>query len=537
MATRRWRPLALASIVLVTLAGAVVLRSSSDDGGEPAASPQPVASAPTASTVAPSPTPGPPLTAIEPVLIKQTFAAGVPVTAEHGVAFLDAASGALEAWSHLSAIPGGLGTVHTTPDGALLVSHSGIEGEPPAITERATGRTWRFAINVHPRLELAAGTRIAVGIRNGDLEQPAILDVATGAITPFGTALDYRRGSSGVPSPDGRRFALQLGSEVLLVDAVTAQTTRLAEGVAEDGYTHVRALPGALGFVVVPTEDAGPRRWFSWEGVEVARELPAGAVSPGGKYIAAGWSPGRIKGATMGATPAVGAVTIYDRAGGHPVSQFLGAEPLVFEDLAWSPTGDSLVVQVPEGYRLVTPTGAVMTTIPDSGHYLDPRPSPTIAGLLGTNAGTIINTVRGITIAPAYADKIWRARWSTKPGELVVELSSPGKGRDWPVDVMPFQARTAAIDPAPAVAVDPSEGCAPLRERPHGDAPQIDCLPRGRQGKVTEVDDPETASKPSAEPPRRYAGIEDASRTVWLHLEMADGATGWAQADQLTWAN
>jgi hypothetical protein len=473
------------------------------------------------------------------VLAKQLFPAGAAVTVSLGIGFLNAADGSLETWSPIpGALPGGAGTTVATPDGALLVYYPSGEGEPARVIERASGRTWRLGANIHPRPELAAGTRMAVSVRTGEDEQPAIVDFATGAVVEFGTKQHYLAGFQGVTSPDGRRFALQLGTDVILVDIASAELTELAEGIASDGYTHVTALPGALGFTIVPTDTGAPRRWFSWEGYEVDSTLSPGALAPSGRYIASGWSPGGIRATGMGATPAVGAVTIADRSSGRPLVQILGAELSPLEDLAWAVTGEALVVEVAEGYRFMSASGQVITTIADEFHRLNPRPSPTIAGLLGTNAGTIINVARGSTIAPNYADMIWRAAWSTRPGELIVELSTPGKGRDWLVDVLPFDVRTSGIDAPPQIEVgNDTDNCAKLFARPELSASELECMPDGLHGQVTQVDDPATPSKPSSEPPRRVAGIEDASGAVWLHVDMADGASGWARTTDLTWAD
>ena len=106
MAFRLRRPLALASVVTATLAGAVVLRSVFGGNGD-APPPAATATATTGTAAASSPTApaaaGATLTATTSPLEKRAFAAGEQVTVRHGLGFLSAADGSLETWS----FPGG----------------------------------------------------------------------------------------------------------------------------------------------------------------------------------------------------------------------------------------------------------------------------------------------------------------------------------------------------------------------------------------------------------------------------------------------
>jgi|GEM_PF-5273191 len=533
MAKRRWRPLAVASVVMVTLAGAVAFRAAVDDG-DPGAPPEGTATVGISATagVSASAEAPPLLAASEPVLEKRVFAAGEQVTVRHGAGFLNAADGSLETWSRAS---GPAYQVRATPDGALLVV-SGTEADgAPWVVARATGQTWKLARGAWPLPEIAHGMVIAVETVAGEQRQLALLDLATGRVTPVGDPLTSS--FHGVVSPDGRRAAIQMGGAVNLVELGTGRLTPLANGIPADGQQRVAPLPGALGFTVLPGEAGGTRRWFSWEGAEIERALPPGAVSPGGRYVAREWSPGRIKAGGMGGYPVVSAVEIVERATGTPLVRFLGASTLPYPELGWSASGDSLVVEVPEGYRVMSAGGSTLAAIADEIHVLAPRPSPTTPGLLGTNRGTIINVPRGVTIAPAYAELPWRAHWSTRPGELIVELSSPGKGRDWPVNVLPFDVRTRNLAAPPQiVAGSETDSCVPLRPRPEAGASEVACVPDGSRGSITAAEDPSPGPKPSAEPVGRYAGVRGPDNVVWLHVQMESGTEGWARADQLGWA-
>jgi hypothetical protein len=103
---------------------------------------------------------------------------------------------------------------------------------------------------------------------------------------------------------------------------------------------------------------------------------------------------------------------------------------------------------------------------------------------------------------------------------------------------MPFDVRSRDLEGPPEVAVDTdTEECAPLRARPETNAAEVECMPDGLRGRITEADDPSPDPKPSSEPVRRYVGIRERDNTAWLHLEMEDGKSGWARANDLTWAN
>jgi len=518
-------------VVTATLACAVVLRALFSDGEEP--SPPQLLISPTA-TQSPSAAPHPPLVASGAVLEKRVFAAGDPVTVTSGIGFLSAETGAIETWSPADASPSSFDAVLHTPDGALLVYYPPGDAPPPLIVERATGKTWQLAPGIHPLVGTGQALRIVVAVREGDRERAAVLNLADGSLQPFGDSRHYLDGAHGIASPDGRHVALHLGNAVSLLDLPSARLNTLATDIDPDEQS-IQALPGALGFVVAPHDPGLPRRWYSWDGVEVDRSLPPGALSPNGTYLASQWSPGPIKASGAGGSPSLAAVTISERRSARPLAQYLGAEAASSGSFAWMANAESLVVQVPAGYLLVGRAGSTIASIPDEIHVLNPRPSPTISGLLGTSRGTIINAIRGTTVSPDYVKPPWRAEWTTRPGELAVRLNTPGKGRAWPVDVMPFEVRTSGISFEPAVAVQPPAACAEVRQKPSDAAPLVECAPAGVRGAVTVAPDPDPGANAGAGQPRLYAGIE-ISGAVWLHVSLVDGATGWVRGDALAWA-
>lgn len=533
MAIRLRRPLALASVVTATLAGVVVLRSVFSGGSDQPLSP--VSTATTSSTAAATatPTPAPSLSAAASPLERRVFAAGEAVTVSDGIGFVSAADGSLETWSW----PGGANayySMQTTPDGALLVFNELKEGSPTIVVDRASGKAW----------ELSAGLGVMIGMGHGTLfvtvnhraGQPAgyfIANAADGSLKAL--AISGEPGGSGITSPDGRKGALQAGDSVYVIDLASGAVAKLASGLDRDAAL-VQALPGALGFALSQAGSA-TRRWFTWDGTETAGGVPQGAVSPNGRYVATNWNIGRIKAFGMGGYPVVGGVTVVDRQPNLPLSQYLGAGTVGsrFGDAAWTSASDGLVIEVKAGYKLVSPSGQVLATIDDPIHVLNPRPSPTIAGLLGTSRGTIINAARNQTIAPKYAVAPWFADWTTKPGELAVQLATPGKGRGWQDQVLPFEARAGGSNAIPKAMVKAGGDCLNLRERPEAAAPVVRCMADGSSASFSLADDPKPDPKAEGQPRDQVAGYAE-DPTVWLHLTTSDGASGWADAKFLAWA-
>jgi len=531
MAFRLRRPLALASVVTATLAGAVVLRSVFGGNGD-APPPAATATATTGTAAASSPTApaaaGATLTATTSPLEQRAFAAGEQVTVRHGLGFLSAADGSLETWS----FPGGDSTFYSliaSPDGSLLVFNANQQGSPYIIVERATGRAMQFTGGMQPLRGAAHGPLILVAAASGGRAGIQVANLTTGSLRD--TGVTGEPASEGLTSPDGRRAALLAGDSLYLFELTTGAVTKLATGI-NTNRASIEALPGALGFALDRSSEP-TRQWFTWEGVEKPGGIGRGAVSPNGKYIAVAWSPGRIESFGEGGYAAVSAVTVVDRQPNAPAAQFLGAglvgRALSASGQAWSGASEALVIEVESGYRLVTPAGQVAAAFDDPAHVLEPKPSPAIAGLLGTSRGTIINTARSQTIAPKYAELPWHAEWTTRPGELAVQLATPGKGRSWPEQVLPFEARPgSAASATPKLAARAGGACTPLRERPELSAPVAVCLAAGTIASFAPVDPgPDQGPLP-------IAGRRDTTG-AWLRLK-ADGAEGWALASGFNWA-
>ena len=530
MATRRWLPLVLASVVTAALAGTVALRALFDGSGEGNPHAQGLTPAPTATTsIAGTSTAEPPLTQVDPVLEKRMFAAGERVTVRSGIGFLSADTGGLETWSRSPDDPADYG-IHATPDGMLLLVYGRNAEDPWHLVERGTGRTWRVAKSYSPVLEASHGALIAA-VRNPD-RALVMLDVSKGSVSePL--LLDVYQP---IASPDGTRLAVRTASGVQLVPVASGSSKALASGLTDQAMLSV--LPGGLGFTL-SAGPAGAVRWFSWDGVELARQLPAGALSPNGRYIATSEQAGQFEPAGMGGTPTIGSIVVSEREGGRPVVQFLGADPLSDSWHSWSAASDAIVVQVAEGYLFVplnAPEGPpnAQWLIRDDIHVLEPRPSPTIAGLLGTNRGTIINTAGRQTIAPLYAEEPWRARWTTRPGELAVELASPGKGRSWPLSLLPFEVRRGA--PAELTRLVVSGGpCAGLLDGTEAGSRELDCLAPGTVVGIEPYNRPSDKPEPGT-PARIYIGRRDLSGGIWVHVRTEDGETGWLRGPHLDWA-
>jgi hypothetical protein len=261
MATRRWRPLALASVVTATLAGTVVARAFLSGGGDespPGAAPIPseTPAAPATASVA-----VPPLSSSEPVLVKRVFAAGEEITVKAGIGFLSAETGALETWSPASQAEerGEYAGIQASPDGALMVSWP--EGRP-FIIERASGRSWQVAEGIRPLPETGHGTLMVVSVVLGDTEQLAVLNVAAGSLAPFGGARPGRDSLFALASFDGRRVVIQSGTEVNVLEVSSLRVTKVADA-PDPQRPAFEPLPAGLGFVVATGNTKQPRTWFA----------------------------------------------------------------------------------------------------------------------------------------------------------------------------------------------------------------------------------------------------------------------------------
>jgi hypothetical protein len=536
------RPLLLASVVTATLAGFVALRAivgggSSDPAPFVADEPSP---SPPATTAGGSPqaSPGPAhLTAADPVLEKHVFGAGEPVTVFGGLGFLSAETGALETWTQLGASSPGYYPISSSPDGALLFYSDGHEGSPQYVVERASNKTWKLPPQWNPLPDAAHGGQFFLSDSSSGRQQLVLASAADGQSRPAGFEVAGNAPLRVIISPDGLSAAVLANSELDLLALPALKPSTLVAGL-DPKLDSLTPLPAALG-VAVEHQGSSTRRWFSWDGHEVDSALPAGQLSPNGKYLETQQTPGAIKGGGEGPYPTAGAVLVMERGSNKAIVQVLGSDP-VYVESPWASTSDAVVVQVRDGYRLVGLDGSIQASIPDDIQVLDPRPSPTIKGLLGTNRGTIINVARGTTIQPNYRELVWRAHWSARPGELIVELTTPGKGRGWPENVMPFETRTdrpgaPRIWFPPTFAVRTPGDCLNLREKPAAAAPTIECMADGLTGVAEATDDPDPPAKPES-PPQKYAGVLAADGTTWLHLRMDDGKVGWADARYLAWA-
>ena len=531
MAIRGWRPLALASVVTATLAGAVVLRAAlGGDDNDPPANLSEQSATPTTS-IAGTSTAEPSLTVVDPVLEKRNFPRGQQVSVATGLGFLSAETGDLETWSMVGAASGDYAPVISSPDGAMLLTW--VDDNIAHLVERATGKTWRLAAGISPHLEASHGLVVPALTLKDDTDTLVLLDLVNGSATSLEISAKRPAVIAVVAAPDGRKLAVYHGETLTLVELASRITMKLADSLPTEGVT-LNALPGGLGFTL-QLPNIQTRRWFSWDGIELERELPLGAVSPNGRYFAAASSPGGIDANTVGGSPNIGSVVVTERSSGKGVIQALSADPLNHADQAWSAASDSLVLQVLEGYRVVSVSGQAGPLIQDNIHVLDPRPSPTIAGLFGTNRGTIINLSRGETIAPLYAELVWRASWTTRPGELAVELNTPGKGRDWPLQVLPFAITTAVSDPPTGVVVTGS-ACANLRQKPEANGAIVRCLPVAARASIEAIEERITDPKSNQTQVKRYVGIEASDGTVWLHVRLPAGEEGWVDAKSLGWA-
>lgn len=515
---------------MATLAGTVVLRALSDNGERLDQGVVTVVPSEPASPESPS-TPEAPVSRVESPVQKRTFAAGEQVTVTRGIGFLSSETGALETWAPINsdAYP----WLSYTPDGALLSYQPPGDGAGAAryLIERSSGNAYRLAPGIRPIEGSGHGTSLVVAIRRDANEDAALLNVATGVASALGLSAPVDTGIDALASPDGLHVAVRAGTAIALLDLGVRTESRLAEYPAGTAVSLV-LLPGAIGFTV--EVEGAARRWFAWDGAEVDRQLAPGYLAPNGKYLASYSSPGPIKAFGGGGLPSVGLVRVAERAGGKGVMELAGANLTQWQP--WSAGSDTFVVEVHEGYRVVSLSGETVVALDDAIHVLEPRPSPAFNGLFGTNRGTVVNTARGTTVAPRYAEPPWHATWNLKPGELVVQLATPGKGRGWPYQLLPAVRRSQPLANPFTVEVSAGGDCLNLRQIPAATAAPVTCMPDGSKAAITAADDPEYDPKTAKEPVKKYAGLLAPDGTTWLHLTTGSGAQGWADSRYLAWA-
>ena len=534
MAFAQWRPLILASAVTAALGGAVVIQTvTQDDGGGPvAADPTPTA------TIAgePSPTPTPPPLPQEPIeelanpLTRRLFEAGELVDVTNAVGFLSAESGVIETW----AAPG-TAYIAASRDGSLLMTTD--TSEPTStyvLVERESGTAYRLAPGITPLVDSAHGGLLIVGIASDGRFDTAILDLRVRAFRPLGVGAEAGSAFAAFAAADGRRAVMQAGDTIAVVDMVANTAFAIGTTFAANTY-QIELLPGGLGFRIVSYEEGAQARWFGWDGEEVTDMPPPGEPTQNGRYFAEETSFGRVRAFGVGGYPVVSYVTVHDRSTEDDVIRLLGTG-LVARRASWSASGDSLVLEVPEGYVVVNLDGDIVAEIEDPDHWLGPAPSPAINNLYGTQRGTIINTTRGVRVEPDYREDVTlSARWSDRPGELIVAITQAGKGRDWPVQVLPFETRKPPFDGAPGMVVAGGE-CLAVMDGVGVDAAEVDCVAPGSVGALLEVDDPLYDPNRDKEGPFPVIGVRTDAGTVLLSVEFEDGATGWVDAARLRWA-
>lgn len=534
MAFAQWRPLILASAVTAALGGAVVIQTVTQDGNGGPAAVDPTATATTAAEPSPTPTTPPlpqePIEEVANPLTKRVFEVGEPVDVTNAVGFLSAESGAIETWA-----AAGTAYIASSRDGALLMTTE--TSEPMSayvLVQRESGRAYRLAPGITPLVDSAHGGLLIVGIASNGRFDTAILDLRVREFRPLGVGAEAGSAFAAYAAADGRRAVMQAGDTIAVVDMVANTAFAIGTTFAADAH-QIELLPGGLGFRVTSSVEGEDARWFGWDGEEVTDMPPPGEPTQNGRYFAEEESHGRIRAFGMGGYPALSYVTVHDRSTGDDVVRLLGAG-LVGGRPSWSASGDSLVIEVPSGYVVVNLDGEVLAEIEDPEHWFAPAPSPVINNLYGTQRGTIINTTRGVSVEPEYRDDVTlAARWSDRPGELIVAIAQAGKGRDWPVQVLPFDVRMPPFDGAPGVAVAEGE-CALAMDGVGPDAAEVGCVEPGTGGVIREVDDPLYDPNRDKEGPFPVVGARADDGTVLLSVAFEDGTAGWVDGSRLTWA-
>lgn len=504
-----------------------MLTGCSGDDQAPDVTPSSTATAAASPTGTPDGTPDAAfLEAVPSPLQKSTHQAGELLSEDTGIAFMDAASGAIELWSLVD--PAGAQEwpqLSPTRDGKLLVLHRGNSPARHYVIRRDTGAAYELKGGWAPDTSIGFGDVIGVW-KGTDYATLGLLDIASGTMTRTGITRDGRSNSSLTSSPDGTVFVFGNGSEFVLVSAKTGTEKPVKDGL----YNHlVSPLPHGRGFAVGP-EGPGESLNFDWDG----NPLPPGnafGLSPDGSLRAIPGSPGRLASYGMGAFPVIDTVTIVDAATGEPRVRFLGAS---FH--GWAPDSRTLMAgDESGGERILTVDGDEIARLPYPGLVQGGiQFSPVDASLVITNRA-ILDLQSGRKLELVVGNNISTSgRWNADGTEVAFWIfPTPGKGGGVPVQLLPLKYQEAPFTGEVALKVSAGGDCLHLRDAPEAAATVIACLVDGTRLTFETV----LLTTNPKEPPHEFIGQRSEDSSIWLHVKTGDGRTGWVNATYVAWVD
>lgn len=495
---------------------------------EPTATPSSTGTAAASPTSAPDSTPDPTfLEAVPSPLKESTHQAGELLSEDTGIAFMDATSGSTELWSLVDAA-GAQEWPQLSPssDGKLLVLHRGTTAVRHYVIRRDTGAAYELKGGWAPDTSIGFGDVIGVW-KGTDYATLGLLDVASATITRTGITRDARSNSSLASSPDGTVFVVGDGSEFVLVSAKTGTEKPVKDGL----YNHrVSPLPHGRGFALGP-EGPGESLNFDWDG----NPLPPGNafnLSPDGSLRAIPWSPGSILSLGLGAFPVIDTATIVDAATGVPRVRFLGAS---FH--GWAADSYTLMVGDEEGgERIINLDGREIARVPFPGLVQGGTQfSPVDASLAITNRA-IVNLRTGRRLELVVGDGISTSgRWSVDGSEVAFWIfPTPGKDGGVAAQLLPLKYQAAPFTDEVALKVSTGGDCLNLRDASEAAATVIACLVDGTHLTFETV----LLTTNPKETPHEFIGQRQlGDSTVWLHVRVSGGSTGWVDASYVSWAD
>lgn len=512
--------------VLVAALG-VALAGCAGEDQEPTATPSSTTTAAASPTNTADSTPDPTfLEAVPSPLKKSTHQAGELLTEDTGIAFMDAASGAIELWSLVDpADAREWPQLSPASDGKLLVLHRGNAPVRHYVIRRDTGAAYELKGGWAPDTSIGFGHVIGVWKGTG-FATLGLLDVGTGDMTETGVTLDALSNSSRASSPDGTVFVVGDGSEFVLVSAKTGVSRLVKDGL----YNYrVSPLPHGRGFALGP-EGHGESLNFDWDG----NPLPPGNafnLSPDGSLRAIPGSPGAIFSLGLGAFPVIDTVTIVDAATGVARVRFLGAS---FH--GWAPDSRTLKVGDEEGgERIIDIDGREIARVPFPGLVQGGTQfSPLDASIAITNRAIVdFRSGRKLELVVAGGTSVFGG-WNAAGTEVAfLFYPTPGKDGGVAVQLLPPKFEKAPFAAELQLEVTAGE-CLNLREGPDLGAPVITCMAPGTRLTF----EPVLLTRNPKEPPSEFIGQRHLGEsTVWLHVRIAGGSAGWVDASYVGWAD
>lgn len=344
-------------------------------------------------------------------------------------------------------------------------------------------------------------------------------------------------------SPDGERLALihrGLSAEqqaITLLDLTSGDVQRVKLPAATRfGSATLQNQGTELHVKLLVTDSDRMADWYqvvlrySWTGALLQEQrMPGNYVfeSPDGKWVTwEEWPVGQLAPMTVVAEAdslkphlqVLGATTCFAMAGGSGTR--------------WLSDSSGLVLDTPDGYRLLTLDGELQEPPAFAGLTWkdEPQPSPEDPDRFALGRLAVTNSAGTHQLALALQNHVTPSSitpWGVTRSELRFALPpKPGHGACVERPPMPTQVQLPARElPEFPLVVRKADGCLALRSRPHSSGQVRGCLPDS------------TRLTPAIFETYRST-ISWTDQSWWLSVETENGETGWLPLtrESVTWA-